>query len=257
MRFSFDLLRLWSPLGTEVIREKEDSVVTQKRVKGQHCVNEMGLNETKLYPKCYSLLVGRSGEQSEVVSLSGLDDKADRNFFEATDLGKFHLQLRSVTDLEEIHIAVAGGHAAQRWLPDRITVICNAGSSCEQAWTTVTEDLYSALDGTNCTPRLDSVKTETNEVAGELSLGLQLTVDNGFDAVAGQLSITVCKATALVATDCSGSSDPYVTIRLGSQPCHKTTVQKNTLDPIWDESFTLDVESLGDEVILQVVNASD
>ena len=64
--------------------------------------------------------------------------------------------------------------------------------------------------------------------------------------------MTIQRAMGLAAMDRGGTSDPYVTIKVGSQSEQKTTVQKKTLTPVWDESFSFRVESMDDALVLQV-----
>jgi len=87
-------------------------------------------------------------------------------------------------------------------------------------------------------------------ITGELQLSAQPPPPTV--PVPGLLSMTIKKAMGLAAMDRGGTSDPYVTIKVGSQSEQKTTVQKKTLAPVWDESFSFRVESMDDALVLQV-----
>nr|XP_006818684.1 PREDICTED: synaptotagmin-6-like [Saccoglossus kowalevskii] len=62
---------------------------------------------------------------------------------------------------------------------------------------------------------------------------------------AGRLTLTVIKARNLKAMDITGASDPYVKISLMCQGKRlkkkKTTVKKNTLNPVYNEAIVFDV----------------
>ncbi|KAI8441025.1 hypothetical protein MSG28_009298 [Choristoneura fumiferana] len=64
---------------------------------------------------------------------------------------------------------------------------------------------------------------------------------------AGRLTVTVIKGRNLKAMDISGSSDPYVKICLICQGKRikkkKTTVKKNTLNPVYNEALVFDLPS--------------
>lgn len=51
------------------------------------------------------------------------------------------------------------------------------------------------------------------------------------------LTVTVVSATGIAAKDMGGTSDPYVVVKFGGQT-FKTKTKKETLDPVWEESFT-------------------
>lgn len=55
------------------------------------------------------------------------------------------------------------------------------------------------------------------------------------------LSFTVIKAANLTAKDPNGKSDPYCQVYMGSGEniVHKTEIKQCTLDPEWNETFTL------------------
>jgi Ca2+-dependent lipid-binding protein len=51
-----------------------------------------------------------------------------------------------------------------------------------------------------------------------------------------KLYVKVLKARDLKAADKTGKSDPFVTVKRGSENC-KTSVIDKTLNPIWNEVF--------------------
>jgi Ca2+-dependent lipid-binding protein len=77
----------------------------------------------------------------------------------------------------------------------------------------------------------------------------------------GTLAVTVIEAKNLQAVDSSGTSDPYIKIRVVDSQHGKgknekillrTKVIKKTTTPVWNESATLEVESTLDPVSLNV-----
>ena len=66
------------------------------------------------------------------------------------------------------------------------------------------------------------------------------------------LVLTVNRGTGLSAKDRGGTSDPYVTMKVGSRTVKKTSVKKKTVNPVWDESFSFHLKSMDDNVVLQV-----
>ncbi|XP_034937732.1 synaptotagmin-10-like isoform X2 [Chelonus insularis] len=78
---------------------------------------------------------------------------------------------------------------------------------------------------------------------------------------AGRLTVTVIKARNLKAMDITGKSDPYVKIYLLCQGKRlkkkKTTVKKNTLFPIYNESLVFDVPSDNIEDVSLIVKVID
>ncbi|KAK0183487.1 hypothetical protein PV327_001524 [Microctonus hyperodae] len=78
---------------------------------------------------------------------------------------------------------------------------------------------------------------------------------------AGRLTVTVIKARNLKAMDITGSSDPYVKIYLLCQGKRikkkKTTVKKNTLFPVYNESLVFDVPADNVEDVSLIVKVID
>lgn len=112
--------------------------------------------------------------------------------------------------------------------------------------------------------------TKGENVRGNLCIGVQLVRDvvvsnddvksavhGSFDTYErkrepGLLILTVQKAAGLEATDRGGVSDPYVTIQVGKQTAQRTTVKEKTVNPTWDERFSFKIESMDDDVVLNV-----
>ena len=72
-----------------------------------------------------------------------------------------------------------------------------------------------------------------------------------FAAVA-QLSIVIRKGVGLAAFDNGGTSNPYVNIRVGKQPCLRTSTKASTLHPVWEESFSMFAEAMDEAIVLEV-----
>eukprot|EP01084_Bolivina_argentea_P175228 303497_1 len=67
----------------------------------------------------------------------------------------------------------------------------------------------------------------------------------------GQLQVTVVNASNVPAMDRSGTSDPYVEVIVNNQT-QKTSVQKDTLKPTWNETFTFNGISIHDSISIQL-----
>ncbi|XP_046556211.1 synaptotagmin-9-like isoform X1 [Haliotis rubra] len=78
---------------------------------------------------------------------------------------------------------------------------------------------------------------------------------------AGRLTLTVVKARNLKAMDITGSSDPYVKVSLMCQGKRikkkKTSVQKNTLHPVFNEALVFDVPQESVEDVYLIVKVVD
>ncbi|KAG1658742.1 Multiple C2 and transmembrane domain-containing protein [Nymphon striatum] len=59
-----------------------------------------------------------------------------------------------------------------------------------------------------------------------------------------QLDVHLRNGKGMIAMDTSGTSDPYVKIKCGNRLLHKSKTISKTLDPWWDEIFTLPVEDV-------------
>jgi len=68
-----------------------------------------------------------------------------------------------------------------------------------------------------------------------------------------QLTITVKRGKDLVARDHSGTSDPYVVIRLNEHK-FKTTVVKKNLNPVWNETFKIGATTETDVVHFKILD---
>ena len=58
------------------------------------------------------------------------------------------------------------------------------------------------------------------------------------------VKVTVHSANDLLVADITGSSDPFVEVRIG-QSTHKTKVIKKDLNPVWNEKFEIVTGTLG------------
>lgn len=58
---------------------------------------------------------------------------------------------------------------------------------------------------------------------------------------AGIVTITLIEARGLRGVDKSGTSDPYVRVKVGKEQIYKTSVIPKTLDPEWNEKFNYGV----------------
>ena len=67
-----------------------------------------------------------------------------------------------------------------------------------------------------------------------------------------KLSFTVVEAHDLIAMDKCGTSDPYCKVKVDSHTIHKTKIVKKSLDPVWNETFDLILDHLGQRVALSV-----
>lgn len=59
----------------------------------------------------------------------------------------------------------------------------------------------------------------------------------------GTLSIDIINATDLLSKDSNGKSDPFVKFYLNGKEFYRTKVKKKTLDPVWNESTTVAIDS--------------
>ncbi|XP_008545774.1 synaptotagmin-10 isoform X1 [Microplitis demolitor] len=82
-----------------------------------------------------------------------------------------------------------------------------------------------------------------------------------FLPTAGRLTLTVIKARNLKAMDITGKSDPYVKVYLLCQGKRikkkKTTVKKNTLFPVYNESLVFDVPAENIDDVILIVKVID
>ena len=67
----------------------------------------------------------------------------------------------------------------------------------------------------------------------------------------GQLQVTVVNAQNVPAMDRGGNSDPYVEVTVNGST-QKTSVQKDTLKPTWNETFTFNGISIHDSISMQL-----
>lgn len=59
----------------------------------------------------------------------------------------------------------------------------------------------------------------------------------------GTLSLEILNASDLLSMDSNGKSDPFVKVYLNGESFFKTKTKKKTLDPEWNESTTIDIDS--------------
>ena len=70
---------------------------------------------------------------------------------------------------------------------------------------------------------------------------------------AGLLEVTLLGAAELVGADVTGTSDPYVTVRIGDAKVYKSATIKATTAPQWNETFEVLVDDLAaTQLVLQV-----
>ncbi|KAA6335408.1 MAG: hypothetical protein EZS28_052970, partial [Streblomastix strix] len=60
--------------------------------------------------------------------------------------------------------------------------------------------------------------------------------------IKGDILVEVIKATGLPASDLNGLSDPYVVLQLQGNRNNRTTVKKEELNPVWNETFILNFD---------------
>lgn len=64
------------------------------------------------------------------------------------------------------------------------------------------------------------------------------------------IEVVVVEARNLKPMDSSGTSDPYCILRMGEQEV-LTKPQRNTLNPIWEETFTFPIKAASD--VLEII----
>ena len=65
-------------------------------------------------------------------------------------------------------------------------------------------------------------------------------------AMTGRLECHVVRASHLMSSDANGTSDPYVTLKVGKHKAWKSSVQQKTIHPVWDETYKLEGLSLAE-----------
>lgn len=65
------------------------------------------------------------------------------------------------------------------------------------------------------------------------------------------LKVTVIEGRNLIPMDVNGLSDPYVHLQVGDQEI-ETQYQANTLNPIWNETFTFQVKPNNPNLVITV-----
>lgn len=103
-------------------------------------------------------------------------------------------------------------------------------------------DLHSIKDITSGEVELNKNLLQLND--DNLDLG-ELTLTLCYLPAAGRLTVTVVKAINLKSMDINGKSDPYVKVTIVSKGKRlkkkKTSVMKNTLHPVFNESMLFDI----------------
>ena len=83
---------------------------------------------------------------------------------------------------------------------------------------------------------------EQRQVQGKIELMVTPRLDPDLDLGGMEIEIFVTAARGLAKADTFGKSDPYCILRWNNRLCGKTTVKKNTLEPVWqDERFKVRV----------------
>ena len=67
------------------------------------------------------------------------------------------------------------------------------------------------------------------------------------------LTVHVIEARGLKPMDLDGTSDPYVILEIEKQRI-ETTYKKSTLDPVWNESFTFDINLGTEPLFIEVMD---
>ncbi|KAF9184196.1 hypothetical protein BGZ51_003514, partial [Haplosporangium sp. Z 767] len=86
-----------------------------------------------------------------------------------------------------------------------------------------------------------------------LDLEQMMTGGASLTAAVGIVQFTIYNAKDLKNTELVGNSDPYVSIRLGNRPALATTeVQKDTLNPVWNETNIILVNNLNEVICMEI-----
>ncbi|KAK3821884.1 MAG: C2 domain-containing protein [Benniella sp.] len=86
-----------------------------------------------------------------------------------------------------------------------------------------------------------------------LDLEQMMTGATSLNAAVGVVQFTVYNARDLKNVELVGNSDPYVKIRLGNRPeLASTSVQNDTLNPVWNETNIILVSTLEETIFLDV-----
>ncbi|KAF9160081.1 hypothetical protein DFQ26_005899 [Actinomortierella ambigua] len=114
-------------------------------------------------------------------------------------------------------------------------------------------------------PGLQSfIRDQTHAILGPMmynpnvfTLDLEQIMTGGASLTAsiGVVQFTVYNAKDLKNTELVGNSDPYMKIRLGNRPeLAQTSVKQDTLNPIWNETFTILVNNLNEIVVMEILD---
>lgn len=125
--------------------------------------------------------------------------------------------------------------------------------------------LYETVDSFNVIDLLKNgydkpVELELDENKLSIVFEFVPTVDNStnlFESVenTGLLKIGVKSGADLMAADRGGKSDPFVVGRLNNKQVFKTKIKKKTLNPVWDETFSIPIKSKNkDKLTLEAID---
>ncbi|KAF9977162.1 hypothetical protein BGZ73_006833 [Actinomortierella ambigua] len=114
-------------------------------------------------------------------------------------------------------------------------------------------------------PGLQSfIRDQTHAILGPMmynpnvfTLDLEQIMTGGasLTAAIGVVQFTVYNAKDLKNTELVGNSDPYMKIRLGNRPeLAQTSVKQDTLNPVWNETFTILVNNLNEVIVMEILD---
>lgn len=99
----------------------------------------------------------------------------------------------------------------------------------------------SSLSSSSSSSSLSSHSTDRARRQSRAGFGIGAPI-GGFSDHLTTLSVVIVEAKNLGAKDLSGTSDPYVEVRLGKEEFRTSTVWKQ-LNPVWEENFTFVIDA--------------
>ncbi|XP_070543600.1 multiple C2 and transmembrane domain-containing protein 1-like isoform X2 [Ptychodera flava] len=102
-----------------------------------------------------------------------------------------------------------------------------------------------SLDNATASPSTSPPVSPTNTQAPEGKVNLQ-------QYPFFLLEVILREGKDLAVRDKSGTSDPYVKFKIGNKQLYKSRIIYKNLNPRWDESFTIPVESINDALSIKV-----
>lgn len=94
----------------------------------------------------------------------------------------------------------------------------------------------------NCKDTIRETETKISELNIKLDESRMTEIRNSYGIMQGSvLIVTAVEARDLKSMDINGLSDPYIRFECENQHV-ETSVQYNTLNPIWNETFTFDIQ---------------